>query len=159
MGQGEEVIFDLLMTTLTGGATGLIGSVIGKAFSFLDFWVEEKKADKEHNRTVALLELQNKLGAEENERELQIVQEKAAGDARTASYRHDIQMGDGSSMWVVNTLRLVRPVLTLALIIVTLVLYLKANASGRDMIEASVIYLTSSATLWWFGDRAMRKKS
>ena len=150
-------MLDLLMTTLTGGATGLIGSVIGKAFSFVDFWVEEKREDKKHARTISLLELQNRLGAEENERELQIVEAKASGDARTASYQHDISMGDGS-VWVVNVLRLVRPVLTLALICVTLVLYLKANASGRDMIEASVIYLTSSATLWWFGDRAMRKK-
>jgi len=150
-------MLELLGTVLTGGATGIIGSIIGKAFSFLDFWVEEKKAASEHDRTVALLELQSRLGAEENERELQIVEAKAAGDARTASYQHDISLGHGS-VWVTDILRLVRPILTIALIGVTLTLYLKANAGGRDMIEISVIYMTSSAVLWWFGDRAMRKK-
>ena len=150
-------MIDLLMTVFTGGATGLIGSIIGKAFSFMDFWVDEKKANNEHDRTIQLLELQNKLGAQENERELEIVKTKAAGDARTASYNHDISLGL-CSVWVTDVLRLVRPILTFALIGITLVLYLKANPGGRDAIEISVIYLTSSATLWWFGDRAMRKK-
>ena len=134
-------MLELLGTVLTGGATGIIGSVIGKAFSFMDFWVDEKKATNEH----------------ENERELEIVKTKAAGDARTASYNHDISLGL-CSVWVTDVLRLVRPILTFALIGITLVLYLKANPGGRDAIEISVIYLTSSATLWWFGDRAMRKK-
>ena len=58
-------MIDLLMTVFTGGATGLIGSIIGKAFSFMDFWVDEKKANNEHDRTIQLLELQNKLGAQE----------------------------------------------------------------------------------------------
>ena len=129
-------MLELLGTVLTGGATGIIGSVIGKAFSFMDFWVDEKKANNEHDRTIHLLELQNKLGAQEN---------------------HDISLGL-CSVWVTDVLRLVRPILTFALIGITLVLYLKANPGGRDAIEISVIYLTSSATLWWFGDRAMRKK-
>jgi hypothetical protein len=29
---------------------------------------------------------------------------------------------------------------------------------GRDAIEASVIFMASAATLWWFGERSMRKK-
>jgi len=150
-------MLELLATVLTGGATGIIGSVIGKAFSFLDYWVDEKKSANEHDRTISMLELQSKLGAAENERELEIVKSKAAGDARTASYQHDISLGNGS-VWCVNLLRLIRPILTFSLVGITLVIYLKAAAGGRDMIEISVIYMTSSAVLWWFGDRAMRKK-
>jgi hypothetical protein len=150
-------MLDLLGTVLTGGATGIIGSIIGKAFSFLDFWVEEKKADGDHARTVALLELQNRLGAEESERELEIAKTTAAGNARTASYQHDIALS-GGSMWVVDILRLIRPILTFTLIILVGILYFKAAPGGRDTIEISVIYMCSSAVLWWFGDRAMRKK-
>lgn len=150
-------MLELLTTALTGGATGIIGSIIGKAFSFLDFWVEEKKADKEHERTIALLELQNQIGAEENERELAIAESAAASDIRMASYGHDTSFGNGSP-WVVDLLRLVRPVLTFSLIVLVGILYFKAGAGGRDTIEASVIYMCSSAVLWWFGDRAMRKK-
>ena len=151
-------MFELLGTVLTGGATGIIGSVIGKAFSFLDAWQEEKKADSEHGRTIELLELQNKLGAEESEREMEITQAKIDADSRVASYSHDSMAGT-SSGWVTDLLRLVRPILTFSLIILVGILYFNAVPDGRATIEASVIYMASSATLWWFGDRALRKKT
>ena len=150
-------MFELLGTVLTGGVTGIIGSVIGKAFSFLDAWQEEKKATNEHGRTLELLELQNKLGAEESEREMEITQAKIDADSRVASYSHDA-VGGTSSVWVIDLLRLVRPVLTFSLIILVGILYFKAIPAGRATIEASVIYMASSSVLWWFGDRAMRKK-
>jgi len=150
-------MFELLGTVPTGGVTGIIGSVIGKAFSFLDAWQEEKKATNEHGRTLELLELQNKIGAEENEREMAITQSKIDADSRVASYSHDSMAGTGS-IWVIDLLRLVRPVLTFSLIILVGILYFKAIPAGRATIEASVIYLCSSSCLWWFGDRAMRKK-
>jgi len=151
-------MFELLGTVLTGGATGIIGSVIGKAFSFLDAWQEEKKATNEHGRTLELLELQNKLGAEENEREMAITQSKIDADSRMASYSHDRMVGT-SSLWVIDLLRLVRPVLTFALIILVGILYFNAVPDGRATIEASVIYMSSSSILWWFGDRTLRKKT
>jgi hypothetical protein len=150
-------MFDLLGTVLTGGATGIIGSILGKAFSFIDAWQEEKKANNEHGRTIALLELQNKLGAEESERELAIAETTAASDIRMASYGQAPSAGDGSP-WVVDVLRLIRPFLTISLIILVGILYFKAIPGGRATIEASVIYMCSSSVLWWFGDRAMRKK-
>lgn len=147
-------MFELIGTVLTGGATGIIGSVIGKAFGFLDAWQEEKKADSEHGRTLELLELQNKIGAEENERETALAEAKLAGDIRQASYRHDAA---GGSPWVVDCLRLIRPFLTISLIALVGILYFNAVPDGRATIEASVIYLCSSSCLWWFGDRALRK--
>ena len=39
-------MWDVIGTVLTGGATGLIGTVIGKGFSFVDNWQKEKAADK-----------------------------------------------------------------------------------------------------------------
>ena len=150
-------MFELLGTVLTGGATGIIGSVIGKAFSFLDAWQEEKKATNEHGRTLELLELQNKIGAEENEREMAITQSKIDADSRVASYSHDSMAGTGS-LWVIDCLRLVRPVLTFSLIVLVGMLYFSADMGGRATIEASVIYMASSSVLWWFGDRALRKK-
>jgi len=151
-------MFELLGTVLTGGITGVVGSVIGKAFSFLDAWQEEKKATNEHGRTLELLELQNKIGAEESEREMEIAQAKIDADSRVASYGHDSMAGT-SSGWVTDLLRLVRPILTFSLIILVGILYFKAIPAGRATIEASVIYLCSSSCLWWFGDRAMRSKT
>ena len=151
-------MFELISTALTGGVTGVVGSVIGKAFSFLDAWQEEKKATNEHERTVALLELQNKFGSEESEREMAIAQSKVDADSRMASYSHDSMAGTGS-LWVVDLLRLVRPVLTFSLIVLVGMLYFSSDAGGKATIEASVIFMCSSAVLWWFGDRALRKKT
>ena len=156
-GVGRNGMFELLGTVLTGGATGIVGSVIGKMFGFVDYWVEEKKADKEHGRTIEMLRLQNEIGAEENEREMAMAEANADANMRMASYSHD-SMGGPSSMWVANVLRLVRPTLTLGLIILVGILYFSADIGGKATIEASVIYMCSSAVLWWFGDRAMRSK-
>ena len=150
-------MLELIGTVLTGGLTGVVGSVLGKAFGFLDYWVEEKKADKDHARTLEMLELQSKLGAEESERELAIAEATAASSMRLASYGHDTGIGV-SSTWVVDLLRLVRPLLTFVLIILVGMLYFSADAGGKATIEASVLYMASSATLWWFGDRAMTRK-
>ena len=150
-------MLELLGTVLTGGATGIIGSVIGKAFSFVDYWVEEKKADKDHGRTLEMLRLQNEIGAAENEREMAVAQADADANMRMASYQHD-SSASLSYPWVAAVLRLIRPTLTLSLIVLVGMLYFAADIGGRATIEASVIYMCSSAVLWWFGDRAMRSK-
>lgn len=149
-------MLDLLATVLTGGATGIVGSVLGKLFGFLDFWVEEKKANSDHARTLEMLQLQAQLAGEESERELAIAEATAASNIRMASMDHDQGAGKGSR-WVINTLRLVRPVLTGSLILLVGIIYFH-DPVGRDVIEASVLYMMSSAVLWWFGDRAMRSK-
>ena len=151
-------MFELLGTALAGGATGIFGSVLGKVFGFVDHWMEEKKAAKAHSRTLDMLRLQAEIGEKEGERELAITQAQAATNIRVASYSHDA-VGGASSVWVTDCLRMVRPVLTFSLILLVGILYFKAVPEGRATIEASVIYLCSSSCLWWFGDRAMRKKA
>ena len=151
-------MFDLIATVLTGGATGIIGSVIGKVFSFVDVWAENKKADAEHKRTIEMLELQSRLGAEESERELAVAESAAAADIRTASYKHDSSVGMGS-IWVVDVLRMVRPILTFTLIVLVGIIYFKSGEVDKSTINLSVLYMCSSAVLWWFGDRSLRPKA
>jgi hypothetical protein len=147
---------DLILNVLTGGATGLLGSIFGKLFSFIDMWQEEKKSENEHKRTVALLKLQNQIGADENEREMAVAQANADTAIRLASYTHDTMAGTGSQ-WVIDMLRLVRPVLTFTLVVLVGVIYLDEPVS-RQGIEASVLYMCSAAVLWWFGERMLNKK-
>ena len=103
--------------------------------------------------------LQNELRSEELESELGIVEAQAAGDAKTASYAHDISAGV-SYPWVAAILRLVRPLLTFALIGLMLFIYIRiSDLAQQEAIIQSVIYMSSTAVLWWFGDRAMRPKT
>jgi len=151
-------MFDTILAVLTGGATGIIGSVLGKVFSFADAWIAEKKSAAEHQRTMQMHRLQAELRSEELENERAIVEEQASADLRAASYRHDQDTG-ASYAWVVAILRLVRPVLTTMLIIMVWYFYgTNTDLGTRAEIMSSVIYMASTAVLWWFGDRAMRSK-
>lgn len=151
-------MFDILATVLTGGATGILGTVLGKAFSFVDSWQKEKAADKEHTRSIELYRLQAELKLEEREQEMESQMQVAEIGLRSASYTHDQSIGK-SSKWAVNTLRMVRPALTGGLIILVGIIYFRTDDIGQqETIIQSVIYMASSATLWWFGDRALRSK-
>jgi hypothetical protein len=151
-------MWDVIGTVLTGGATGIIGTVIGKAFSFVDSWQKEKAADKEHKRSIELYRLQSELKLEEREKELEGQMQAAEISLRAASYAHDQSAGPASA-WAVNVLRMVRPALTGGLIILVGIIYFQTEDLGQqEVIIQSVIYMASSATLWWFGDRALRSK-
>jgi hypothetical protein len=151
-------MFDFILSVLTGGATGIFGSILGKVFGFIDGWQEEKKAKNEHTRTMEMARLQNELRSKELESERGIVEAAQAGQAKTASYQHDMSAGI-SYPWVAAILRLVRPVLTMALIGLMLFIYIRiSDLAQQEAIIQSVIYMSSTAVLWWFGDRAMRPK-
>ena len=151
-------MMDMIFSVLTGGATGILGSVLGKVFNFADVFIEEKRAKGEHERTIEMHRLQSELRADELESELAIVQEQSAGAAQVASYA----MMTGVEVpypWVAAILRLMRPLLTVML--VGLVWYIYASSDDlaqQETIIQSVIYMSSTAVLWWCGDRAMRPK-
>jgi hypothetical protein len=151
-------MMDMIFSVLTGGATGILGSVLGKIFNFADVFIEEKKAKGEHERTMEMHRLQSELRADELESELAIVQEQSAGAAQVASYA----MMTGVEVpypWVAAILRLMRPLLTVMLVGIVWYIYASSeDLAQQETIIQSVIYMSSTAVLWWFGDRAMRPK-
>ena len=151
-------MMDMIFSVLTGGATGILGSVLGKVFNFADVFIEEKKAKGEHERTIEMHRLQSELRADELESELAIVQEQSAGAAQVASYA----MMTGVEVpypWVAAILRLMRPLLTVMLVGIVWYIYASSDdIAQQETIIQSVIYMSSTAVLWWFGDRAMRPK-
>ena len=149
---------EFLGSVLTGGMTGILGSVIGKAFNFVDMWAEEKKARGEHERTMEMHRLQAELKADELENERMIVEEQSAGAARVAAYGM-MQGVEVPYPWVAAILRLIRPILTIMLVAIVWYIYATSNDfSHQETIIQSVIYMASTAVLFWFGDRAMRPK-
>lgn len=151
-------MWDVIGSVMTGGATGILGSVIGKAFNFVDMFIEEKKAAGEHTRTMEMHRLQSELRAEELENERAIVEEESAGAARAASYGLMTNV-EVPYPWVAAILRLMRPMLTLLLVVIVWYIYATSNdiAQQETMLQ-SVIYMASTAVLWWFGDRSLRPK-
>ena len=138
-------IFDFLTSILTGGATGLLGMI----FTAVSRWAEarqrmaERAQDYKHE--LALQQLAMQTRGMELESEQAIADIEATQAMRTGSYDHDRGYGR-ASQWVVNILRLVRPALTLGLIVLTGLIYFSLdNASQRQDVIEMVSYATTAA--------------
>lgn len=157
-------MFELLASVLSGGMTGIIGSVVGGVFKFLDRREEAKAKAAEFQQEQALLRLQMEAGRAETENELAIAQAVTSREQLVSSYQHDMSTGTGYR-WVAGVLRLVRPILTFALIGLTAAFYFTMESDAvidgmqlKAYIINTMVYTTSAAVLWWFGDRAMQIK-
>lgn len=151
-------MFDFLVSVLTGGATGIFGSILGRVLGFVEAWQEEKQTQRDHERTMQMMDKQAELRSADLENERLIVMEEQAGLMKVASFKHDMSAGV-SYPFIAAILRLVRPVLTFALITLMGVVYFYLSNEGqREDIIQSVIWMASTATMWWYGDRAMRSR-
>lgn len=143
----------MIIEALLGVITGGIGSWVSKGLGLL-----EKKQDYEHE--LRLQEMQMRARQSETENELAIAQEASFAGMRQASYEHDIAAGE-TSRWVNNTLRMVRPVLTLLLVLLVWAIWMTlAREDGylQKQIVDGVLFMASAALAWWFGDRAPATK-
>ena len=146
----------LIGSVMTGGATGLIGSILSKGIGI--FEAQQKRKDKQldFEHELKLLEAQAVLRTAETENELAIANAETAASLREASYSHDSSMGR-PHRWVVDVLRLVRPALTLILLMLVGGIYFTTSdlAMKAGIIE-SVLFMSSSAVTWWYGDRSLK---
>ena len=151
-------MFRVRSSVLTGGATGLIGSLLSKAIGIFEASQRRKDKALEYEQELKLLDKQAALKTAETGNELAIANAETAASLREASYSHDSSMGK-PHRWVVDVLRLVRPVLTAFLLILVGGIYFTTNdfAMKAGVID-SVLFMTSSAVTWWFGDRSLQSK-
>ena len=143
---------DSILTVLFGGATGIIGTLVGKVAGYFEAKQKLELTREEFKQELALQELNMKARAGEMENEQAIAEVAAFTSTRQASYKHDSDMGK-PYRWVVTLLRLIRPLLTLSLIALTGILFFQLGEEGQDSIATQVIFLTGMAVSWWFGDR------
>ena len=139
-------IFEIVGLILGGGATGLFGTIANRLLNYVD---ERQRFAHELN----LLRLQAEIGSQEREQERLIMEGQAATALKIASYDHDTGYGKGSR-WVVNTLRLFRPVLTLMLLLGVFIAWIfTTDPTLQQQLVGTLIYLATVALTWWFGDR------
>ena len=151
-------MFGVISSVLTGGATGLIGSLLSKGIGIFEAGQKRKDKALEYEQELKLLDKQAALRTAETENELAIANAETAASLREASYSHDNSMGK-PHRWVVDVLRLVRTVLTGFLLILVGGIYFTTDdfAMKAGVID-SVLFMTSSAVTWWFGDRSLQGK-
>lgn len=163
-------MLDLLMGVLSGGVTGLIGTVISGGMKFF----ENKQ---KHSYELAIMEVEIKqmrveaeIARDIAELDMESKDRTAAWSALEASYKESTsRMSTGDSQWLVmvDVVRgLMRPVITLGLLLGIGVIYFTVGADttlpdGTPMtvnIIQTVLFVGTTAVLWWFGTRHLSKK-
>lgn len=158
-------MLDLLLGVLSGGATGLIGTIISGGMKFF----ENKQA---HAYELDVMEMEIKqmnveaaIAKDIKELDMEGKDRQAAWSALEASYKESTsRMSSGDSQWLVmvDVVRgLMRPVITLGLLILMAVIYFTVaqDMAGPDNVPvqvtiiATVLYVGTTAVLWWFGTR------
>lgn len=151
---------DIILGLLTGGATGLIGTALSGVMKFFT-----NKQEQSHELKVMEMELKHmdkeaEVALKIEEKKQEGKEAQAAWAGLEASYREAGQRwSTGDSGWIVfvDVVRgLMRPLLTLALVVLMGVIYFvhaPANPTMQEQIVATVLYLATSSVLWWFGSR------
>jgi len=133
-----------------GGVFGIIGTALGRFASYFERKQVFKQEQQRWSHEYKLHELNMQARAQETEMELALAEQAGSWAGLEASIQADASIGQ-AAQWVINILRLVRPVLTLLLWLITGWIF--AKTQNGAIIEAAV-FAATAATLWWFGDRA-----
>jgi hypothetical protein len=158
------------VSAASGGVFGLLASVVGvfaksKQEKQRQSW-EEKKWEYE----VKLLEMQAKAANEETERELAVSSQEGSYNGLQMSINSDTAISN-THKWVQDVRALFRPFLTVGLWASTIYIFTRITnmpveslnpAEADELISymvVSVVFSCTTATAWWFGDRALTPPS
>lgn len=182
------MITEILTSIVGGGVTGLLGSTITHYFDYLNTKEKNKFILANHAHEIAMREMDAKIIAEEwnarnaiavieTEGKIEVADSEAFKASLTSEPKlyHNpslISKASNSLLVFVDAVRgLVRPGITLYLCIITTAVYLQAGSIIKHQpltpeqsvdiyvrITETVLYLTTTCVLFWFGIRTREKK-
>jgi len=135
-----------------GGVFGLIGTTLGRVAGIFERRDENAQEKARWNHEYRLHELHMQSRVQESEIELELAAQAGSWKGLEASIQADAASGQ-ASLWVINLLRLVRPSLTFLLWLIAAGIFLQTQ---NQAIAEAAVFAATAATLWWFGDRAIR---
>lgn len=172
---------DLLGLITSGGVTGILGTVISNVTGYFTKKQELKAQESRQAHEVAMREMDAKIMAQEFAARTQIAtveadakMDVAASEAFAKSFNEPQMYSAVNKSWSMTLLDfirgIVRPGLTLYLAAVVTVMYFDAQralagapadlAAITDFLNKTtdaIVYLASTAVLWWFGVRISKK--
>lgn len=138
-----------------GGLFGIFGTAVGRIAGYFERRQVHTQERARWGHEYKLHELNMQARHQESELELALAAQQGSWAGLEASLKAEASLGK-ASQWVINILRLVRPLITLSLWCITVMIFLKTEDNA--IIEAAV-FAATAATLWWFGDRAPKPSS
>lgn len=160
-------MLDVLVSILTGGATGLIGTLVTGVTGYVQARQKHAQEMELRRLDMELVRVEAEVAERVAAREAESAESAAAWAALEASHKEaGRRWSRGDSGWIVfvDVVRgLTRPGLTLAFVAFVGAIYFTlgtsdTDASGlRPRIVETVLYLATTCVLWWFGARQVAK--
>ena len=150
-------LIGLAASAAGGGVFGLIGTVIGRIAGVIERRQKNAQEQARWKHEAALIELQMKARASELPGQQSLAHTAGAWQELAASVAADAAIGD-SYRWVNAVRALTRPLLTLLLWLITLLVWSGTAADQKAGIVETATFAATAATLWWFGDRGNRRE-
>ncbi len=164
---------DALTSIISGGATGILGSALSRVFGFF-----ENKQKFKHD--LELLRINGELQEKESAARLKEIQLQGDMTVRNAEVQGEINMelsanemlgksyteagtrwssGDSKYLIMVDVVRgMTRPLLTITLCLMAFTIWLSTkDLKLETQIVMTLLYLTTTSVLWWFGTRPAGK--
>jgi len=168
-----SLLADLVLSVVSGGATGLLGagiSLVGDYFKQKMIFAHEAKMTELEQKT---LEIEYSGKARVADIEAEGARDVADSEALAASHASDraaYSKKDSYFLVFVDFIRgMIRPSITVYLAVIVTLMYLDARAVLDQMgttvlgpekvyglletITISILYITTTVILWWFGTR------
>lgn len=154
----------MLETLLSGGLTGIVGSLISNITGYF-------KAKQEHQQAMDMAQLEHKntimqiaAEAKYKNQQLTIEAERDMGVAEYAalaqSYSSQVPYTGDNKLLVIAEFfnKTTRPAITFCLVFLTTGIYFASDDSVRDLIARAVVAMTATVISWWFCDRQISKQ-
>ena len=159
-------MLDSVLALLSGGATGIIGTVATGVFEHLGQRRRDAQELQLRRLDIEMMGVEAAAAERQATLAMESAEIRAESAAMQASYREAgarwSAAGEGGWIVAVDVVRgLTRPVLTVGLVVRTGAIYYSttpAEFAIRERIIATVLYGMSAALVWWFGDRRRRAK-
>ncbi len=146
---------DLIGSAAGGGLVGLLGTAFNRVVSIWERREIREDTRIQNAHELLLIAEQRETNAQETEAALVTMQTEGSYSGLTASLQHDGTLSNVSP-WVNNIRALVRPSITgISLVGLSIMAATMAGDLQVTLIE-SFVFVSTTATVWWFGDRAPR---
>lgn len=148
-------IIGLAASAAGGGVFGLVGTVIGRIAGVVERRQDNAQERARWQHEAALMTLQVQAREAELAGQERLSHTAGAGQGLAASMAAEAAIGD-SYKWLNAVRALTRPLLTLLLWLITILVYFGASAEAKASIVETATFAATAATLWWFGDRGTK---
>jgi len=157
-----DILGNLVGTTasaLSGGLFGLVGNVASKVLGYFEAKQEFAQKQAEWAHDIDLQKLQMQASAQQAGQQLQVAQSQGEWNGLAASVTAEGGIG-ASYPWVEAVRSLTRPTLTLGLtaFLAAAFFALTPGDIDRAYVADSLVFAAVTSIVWWFGDRAPKKK-